>query len=222
MRSQHRRSSTTWPRGIAVLCGFAALAVIGLACGPMARRPDVVIGTASMTGIYYPLGGSICRLFNVDISRHGLRCSEEPSSGAVMNIESLRRGRLDIGIVPSDVLADAVAGQGSFIPRGPTTELRILFAGPDEMLTIVARKELGIRTVAEVRGTRINIGNPGSRERANVDRAMAVLGLRRSDFIEVRELSGAEQHHAFCVKELDVIVYSVGHPNGLIHDVTRT
>jgi hypothetical protein len=90
------------------------------------------------------------------------------------------------------------------------------------MLTIVARKELGIRTVADVHGTRINIGNPGSRQRANVDRAMAVLGLRRSDFIEVRELSGAEQHHAFCVKELDVIVYSVGHPNGLIHDVTRT
>lgn len=221
MHSQHRRSSTAWPRAIA-LCGFAALAAIGSACAPVVNRPDVMIGTASPTGIYYPLGGSICRLLNLGTSRHGLRCAEEPSSGAVTNIESLRRGRLDIGIVPSDVLADAVAGQGSFTPRGPTTELRILFAGPDEMLTIVARKELGIRTVAQVRGTRINIGNPGSRQRANVDRAMAVLGLGRSDFIEVRELSAAEQHHAFCVKELDVIVYSVGHPNGLIHDVTRT
>jgi TRAP transporter TAXI family solute receptor len=51
---------------------------------------------------------------------------------------------------------------------------------------------------------------------------MAVLGLRRSDFVDVRELSAAEQNRAFCVKEVDVIVYSVGHPNGLIHDVTRT
>jgi len=212
----------TWPRAIAVLCGFAVLAVIGLACAPITNRPDVVIGTASPTGIYYPLGGSICRLLNLDTARHGLRCSEEPSSGSVTNIESLRRGRLDIGIVPSDVLADAVAGQGSFISRGPTTELRILFAGPDEMLTVVARKELGIRTVAEVRGTRINIGNPGSRQRANIDRVMAVLGLRRSDFVDVRELSAVEQNRAFCVKELDVIVYSVGHPNGLIQDVART
>ncbi|HET9489989.1 MAG TPA: TAXI family TRAP transporter solute-binding subunit [Methylomirabilota bacterium] len=74
-------------------------------------------------------------------------------------------------------------------------------------------RELGIRTVAKVRGTRINIGNPGSRQRANIDRVVAILGLRRSDFVDVRELPAAEQHRAFCVKELDVIVYSVGHPN---------
>jgi TRAP transporter TAXI family solute receptor len=90
------------------------------------------------------------------------------------------------------------------------------------MLTVVARKELGVRTVAEIRGTRINIGDHGSRQRANIDRVMAILGLRRSDFVNVRELSAAEQNRAFCVKELDVIVYSVGHPNGLIQDVTRT
>lgn len=210
------------PRAIAVLCGFGALAVMAWACSPVANRPDVVVGTASPTGIYYPLGGSICRLVNLDTSRHGLRCSEEPSSGSVANIESLRRGRLEIGIVPSDVLADAVAGQGPFTARGPTTGLRMLFAGPDEMLTVVARQELGIRTVADVRGTRINIGNPGSRQRANMDRVMAVLGLARSDFVEVRELPAAEQNRAFCAKELDVIVYAVGHPNGLIHDVTRT
>jgi TRAP transporter TAXI family solute receptor len=222
MRSQHRRTSTPWPRGIGALGGLAALVVIGLACAPIADRPDVVIGTASPTGIYYPLGGSICRLVNLDTSGHGLRCSEEPSSGSVANIESLRRGRLDIGIVPSDVLADAVAGQGAFTSRGPTAGLRILFAGPDEMLTVVARSESGIRTVTEVRGTRINMGDPGSRQRATFDRVMAMLGLRRSDFADVRELSAAEQNRAFCAGELDVIVYSVGHPNGLIQDVTRT
>ena len=213
MPSQHR---------IAVLCGVAALSAIGVACAPVANRSHVTIGTASQTGIYYPLGGSICRLLNLDTSRHGLGCSEEPSSGSVTNIESLRRGRLDVGIVPSDVLADAVAGEGSFIAQGPATELRILFAGPEEMLTVVARKELGIRAVADIRGTRISVGNPGSRQRANIDRVMASLGLRRSDFVDVRELSPAEQNRAFCVKELDVIVYSVGHPSGLIHDVTRT
>ena len=222
MRWQGKRSPTMWPRAITVLCGFAAVAVVAAACVPMAYRPDVVIGTASATGIYYPLGGSICRLLNLETSRHGLRCSEKPSSGPVTSIDSLRRGRLDIGIVPSDVLADAVAGQGAFASQGPMTELRTLFTGPDEILTIVARNELGIRTVADVRGTRINIGNPGSRQRASIDRVMRTLGLRRGDFADVRELLAAAQSRAFCVKELDVIVYSVGHPNGLIHDVTRT
>jgi len=194
---------------------------MGLACAPIAR-PDVVIGTASPTGVYYPLGGSMCRLVNLDTSRHGLRCSEEPSSGSATNIESLRRGRLDIGIVPSDVLADAVAAQGSFSSRRPVTDLRILFAGPDEIFTVVARKDLAIHTVGEVRGARISIGDPGSRQRAQFDRVMTALDLRRSEFVEVRELSAAAQSRAFCGKDLDVIVYSVGHPNGLIRDVTRT
>ena len=207
------------PRSLAG--GLAVLAMVGVACAPTLRRPDVVVGTASATGIYYPLGGAICRLLNLDTSR-GLRCSEEPSAGSVASLESVHRGRLDLGVVPSDVLADAVAGEGAFRAAGPTTDLRVLFAGPDEMLTVVARRELGIRTMAEVRGTRINIGNPGSRQRANLDRVMASLGLGRGDFADVRELPAAGQYQAFCNRELDVIVYSVGHPSGVIHDVTRT
>jgi uncharacterized protein len=207
-----------WPRKIT---GGLAVLIAGAACAPIVPRPDVVIGTASVTGIYYPLGGAICRLLNLETSGHGLRCSEQPSSGSVATLESLRRGRLDLGVVPSDVLADAVAGQGAFRSRGAATDLRILFAGPDEMLTVVARKELGIRTVAEIRGTRINVGDPGSRQRANLDRVMAALGLGRDDFADVRELPAVEQYRAFCDSEVNVIVYSVGHPSGLIHDVTR-
>jgi TRAP transporter TAXI family solute receptor len=208
-------------RSLRRLAGGLAVLIAGAACAPIVTRPDVVIGTASATGIYYPLGGAICRLLNLEASRHGLRCSEQPSSGSVASIESLRRGRLDLGVVPSDVLADAVAGHGAFRSRGPATDLRVLFAGPDEMLTVVARKELGIRTLAQIRGTRINVGDPGSRQRANLDRVLGALGLGRTDFADVRELPAVEQYRAFCNKELDVIVYSVGHPSGLIHDVTR-
>ena len=203
------------------LAGGLAVLIAGAACAPIVARPDVVIGTASATGIYYPLGGAICRLLNLETSRHGLRCSEQSSSGSVASLESLRRGRLDLGVVPSDVLADAVAGHGAFRSRGPATDLRVLFAGPDEMLTVVARQELGIRTLAQIRGTRINVGDPGSRQRANLDRVLGALGLGRGDFTDVRELPAVEQYRAFCDKELDVIVYSVGRPSGLIHEVTR-
>ncbi len=222
MCSQHRTRSSAWGRAITVARGVAAVVVMGTACTHVVDRPDVVIGTASPTGIYYALGGSMCRLFNLETSRHGRRCSEKPSSGSVANIESLRSGWLDIGIVQSDVLADAVAGQGVFAARGPMSELRVLFAGHDEVLTVVARRESGVRTVAELRGTRVNIGTPGSRQRAGMERVMAALGLTRGDFADVRELPPAEQNRDFCAGELDVIVYSVAHPNGLIQDVTRT
>jgi uncharacterized protein len=203
-------------------CSLAALAVTALGCAQLPGRPDVVIGTARPADIDFPLGGSICRLVNLDTPRHGLRCAEEPSAGSVANIESLRRGRIDIGIVPSDVLADAVAGQGPFASRRPTTDLRVLFVAHVDMFTLVAHQESGIRTVADLRGKRIGIGSPGSRQRANMERVMAALGQTRNDFAEVRELSPAEQNRAFCADELDAIVYSVGHPNGLIRDATLT
>ncbi len=218
MRLRPRNLPAAWQR-IAALGGVVAVAGTLLACTLVVDRPDVTIGTGSPSGAYYPLGGSICRLFNLDIPRDGRRCVAAPSPGPVANIESLRDGRTDIGIVQSDVLAAAVAGQGPFAHRGPDSSLRVLFTGHAEAFTLVARRELGIRSAADLRGTRINMGSPGSGERLSMARILAALGVTQKDFAAVRELSVAEQHRALCANELDAIVYLAGHPSGLIQDV---
>lgn len=220
MRSQLKNPPRGRQRALAGGC-VIMLAVTLLACTLVVPRPDVVIGTGSPSGIDYPLGGSICRLFNLDIPRDGRRCVAVPSAGPLENIESLHDGRTDIGIVPSDVLADAVAGQGPFASRGPDSALRVLFTGHADAFTIVARREMGIRSAADLRGKRINMGSPGSGEQLGMERIMAALGVTRKDFASVQELARAEQHRALCADELDAIVYSVSHPNGLIQDVVR-
>ena len=203
-------------RTLAALCGLAALAALVPGCAQMTRRPDVVIGTASPADVDYPLGGSICRLFNLDTPRHGLRCAEQLSEDPAANLELLRQGRIDIGILPSDMLAEAVAGEGAFASRAPAADLRVLFAGHADVFTLLAHRESGIGGVADLRGKRVGIGSPGSRQRASMDRVMTAFGLTRSDFQAVQESSPAEQNRAFCANRLDAIVYSVGHPNGLI------
>jgi uncharacterized protein len=224
MRSRARGipRAPTWARPVLLACGVAALAVAALGCTRVPGRADVVIGTARPAAIDYPLGGTICRLFNLDAPRHGLRCAEEASAGALANIESLRSGRIDIGIVPSDVLAEAVAGEGAFAALGPATDLRVLFGGHADVFTLVAHQGSGIGTVADLRGRRIGIGPPRSRQRAAMERVMAALGLTRNDFADVRELSPAAQNRAFCAGEIDAIVYVVAHPHGLIRDATLT
>src|SRR3954454_24742143 len=108
---------------------LAALCWLMQACTLVQYRPDVAIGTGRPGGVYLPLGDSICRMFNLDVEQRGLRCAAFVSRGPVANIESLHGGRVDIAVVQSDVLADAVSGRGRFAPDGPDKTLRVLFTG---------------------------------------------------------------------------------------------
>jgi uncharacterized protein len=217
-----RRGDLGNPRDcfVAVLLAMTAIAL--QACTVVQYRPDVAIGTARPGGVYFALGDSICRLFNLDLEKRGLRCAAYPSSGPVANVEALHDGRADIGIVQSDVLADALRGHGPFASRGAARTLRVLFTGQTEAFTIVARRQLDVRAAPELRGKRINLGSPGSGERVSMERVMAALGFAPTDFAETRELPLAGQHDAFCANALDAIVYTVRHPNGFVDDVVRT
>jgi len=222
MRSPIRKISRVWQQAGVTAAACVVLALALQACTLVQYRPDVAIGTGRPGGVYFALGDSICRLFNLDLTQRGLRCAAYPSSGPVASIESLHDGRIDIGIVQSDVLADAISAQGPFASRGPDKALRVLFTGQTEAFTIVARRELAIRAATELRGKRINLGSPGSGERVSMERVMAALGFAPTDFAATRELPRAQQHDAFCANSLDAIVYMVSHPNGLVDDVIRS
>lgn len=215
-----RARASGWRRTIFAGQLFILVAAL-TACTLAVPSPDVVIGTGSPSGTYYKLGGSVCRLFNLRTPRDGRGCVVVPSSGPIANVDALRDARTDVGIVQSDILADAVAGAGASASRGPNSALRVLFAGYSDAFTIVARRELGVRSAADLRGRRINMGSPGSGEQVGMERIMVALGVTRSDFAEVQELTLAEQHRALCADELDAIVYEVAHPSGLIQDVVR-
>lgn len=220
MRSPLRSALRALRRVSAGSCLALALAL--QACTVVQYRPEVAIGTGRPGGVYFALGDSVCRVFNLDLPARGLRCAAYPSSGPVANIESLHDGRTDIVIVQSDVLSDAISGAGPFASEGPDRDLRVLFTGQTEAFTIVARRELDVRAAPELRGRRINLGSPGSGERVSMNRVMAALGFAPNDFAAARELPLAQQHDAFCAHELDAIVYTVRHPNGLVDDVVRT
>lgn len=189
---------------------------------PASTRKGILIGTGAAGGVYFPLGGALCRLFNLDSDRLGMRCSAETSPGSVTNIEALRDGEIDVGIVQSDVLADAIRGEGAFAAAGPMSNLRLVLAAHDEPFTIVARTDVGIVSSADLAGKRVNIGNVGSGHRVMMERLMRASGLTRAHFAATLELGPGAQVQALCQGRIDAIVYSVGHPNGLIQEAVRS
>jgi hypothetical protein len=86
----------------------------------------------------------------------------------------------------------------------------------------VARSDAGIQNFDELKGKRVNIGNPGSGQRALMDLLIAQKGWTNSDFAVAAELAPAEQSSALCDNNIDAFAYTVGHPAGAIQEATTT
>ena len=201
-----------------------ALAAIGaLAAAPdaQAQQKFITIGTGGVTGVYYAAGGAICRLVNKDRKAHGIRCSVESTGGSVFNINTIKAGELDMGVAQSDVHYNAAKGLAQF-KDGAFTELRAVMSLHPEPVTVLARKEANIRSFADFKGKRFNVGNPGSGTRASLEELIGTMGWKLSDFGLASELKADEHGPALCDGKIDGFFYLVGHPSANIQDPTTS
>ncbi len=178
------------------------------------------IGTGGSSGVYYPMGNAICRLVNKDYSSHGIRCTIKITGGSIHNLKALYYGDLDMGITQSDWQYHAYRGNNTFKSQGPHQDLRAIFSVHSEPFTVVARTDSGIKTFDDLKGKRVNIGNPGSGQRGTMEVLMKAKGWTRRDFALTLELEPDLQNQAMCDNEVDAIVYTVGHPNRSILEAT--
>ncbi|KMQ75451.1 TAXI family TRAP transporter solute-binding subunit [Marinobacter subterrani] len=205
---------------------FAVAAAVGLgiASAPASAQEQqfVTIGTGGVTGVYYPAGGAICRLVNMDRKEHGIRCSVESTGGSVYNLNAIRQGELDLAVAQSDWQYHAYNGTSQFKDDGPNKELRAVFSLHPEPFTVVASKASGIKTFEDLAGKRVSVGNPGSGQRATAEVLMNEMGWTLDKFSLAAELKAAEQSQALCDGNIDAFFYTVGHPSGAIKEATTS
>ncbi|TQS73345.1 TAXI family TRAP transporter solute-binding subunit [Rhodobacteraceae bacterium] len=199
--------------------GFAAVAATALLAGTASAEEFVTIGTGGVTGVYYPAGGAICRLVNKNRKETGVRCSVESTGGSVYNVSTIREGELEFGVAQSDIQYNAYNGEVQFEGE-PFEGLRAVFSLHPEPFTVVARADAGVKTFEDLKGKRMNIGNPGSGQRATMEVVMNEMGWTSDDFSLATELKPAEQSAALCDNQIDAMVYTVGHPSGSIQEAT--
>ncbi len=183
-----------------------------------AERSFMSIGTGSVTGVYYPAGGSICYLVNKNRDRHDIRCTVESSDGSRQNVENILSGIIDFGIVQSDIQYHAVNGTSGFENVGPAENLRSVMSLHYEAFTVVARAGSNMKHIRDTQGSHMNIGNPGSGQRETMAVLMKAMGWGEDFFSEVYDLKASEQSNALCNGDIDAMVYTVGHPNASINE----
>jgi len=203
---------------------FVVLAAVLLgeisAAAAYAADRTITIGTAGVTGVYYPAGGAICRLINRGRKEHGTRCAVESTGGSINNLEFLRKRDLDLGVVQSDMLYHAYHGDDLFSTVGADQDLRIVFFLHSEPFTIVARKSSGIKTFDDLKGKRIYTGPQGSGMRATMDELMSYKGWNEHSFVHMENILPGDQAKALCAGKIDAMIFAGGHPNGAIQQVT--
>lgn len=209
-------------KGLTLSLG-AALSAMMLAPLPAAAQQEFIsIGTGGVTGVYYGAGGAICRLVNKDRAEHGLRCSVESTGGSVFNVNTIKAGELDLGVVQSDVGYNAYNGDGQFKDAGAYKKLRSVFSIHPEPFTVVVGKDSGVKKFEDLKGKRFNVGNPGSGTRASMDQLLEAMGTDNSFFSLASELRPDEHGQALCDGKIDGFFYGVGHPSANIQDPTTT
>ncbi|MEJ2424606.1 MAG: TAXI family TRAP transporter solute-binding subunit [Candidatus Thiodiazotropha sp.] len=186
--------------------------------GISAEQRFIGIGTGGLTGVYYPTGGAICRLLNMERKRHGIRCSVESTGGSIFNLNTIASGELDFGVAQSDWQYHAYQGTSKFSERGPNPDLRAVFSIHSEPFTVMTRKDSKIKGFEDLKGKRVNIGNPGSGQRGTMEVMMKREGWSKEDFKLASELKATEQARALCDNKIDAMVYVVGHPNASIKE----
>jgi uncharacterized protein len=202
-----------------VLMGVSILAFSDNA---LAATKYISIGTGSITGVYYPAGGAICRLINRGRKEHGIRCSVESTGGSVSNLNAIRNGGIDFGIVQSDWQYHAYKGTGFFSDQKPFKELRSVFSLYTETFTMAVLEKSGIKKIDDIVGKRVNFGPQGSGMNATMEVLMEAKGWTKDSFAAVNYLQPSEQPKALCDGKIDVMIYAAGNPNGVLQEATQT
>ncbi|MCF3972951.1 TAXI family TRAP transporter solute-binding subunit [Paracoccus salsus] len=183
----------------------------------------ITIGTGGQTGVYYVVGQSICRLVNRDTETTGIKCTAPSTGGSVANVNAIKSGDMTMGVAQSDIQYHAYNGSSEeFEGDKKFDNLRAVFSVHPEPFTVVARKDANIASFDDLKGKRVNVGNPGSGQLATMEVVLNAKGWSMGDFSLASQLKPAEQSAALGDNKVDAIVYTVGHPNGSIQEATST
>jgi hypothetical protein len=206
--------------GIALLFGFA-LFMGGAPTTAQAKTTFITIGTGGITGVYYPTGGAIAKIVNKKKKEYGIRCTVESTGGSVFNVNAIMAGDLEFGVVQSDRQFQAINGSPDSEWTGkPQKDLRAVFSIHPESITLVAAVDADIKDITDLKGKRVNIGNPGSGQRQNSIDALTAVGIDYEKDLNAEGIKASESAGLLQDGRIDAFFYTVGHPNGSIKEAT--
>ena len=211
--------SKTRRLAIATVAGAIAIgATIAVAQTPAFFR----IGTGGTAGTYYPVGGLIANVISgTNGGVPGLVATAVASNGSVANINAINGGSSESGFSQSDVAYWAHTGTGLFEGKGKVEDLRVIATLYPETVHLVARKDANIKSVADLKGKRVSLDEPGSGTLVDARIVLGAFGLTEKD-VKAEYLKPGPAGDRLRDGALDAYFFVGGYPTGAISELATS
>ena len=185
-----------------------------------AETAFVTIGSGDFTGVYFPTGLTIAKMINKKHNQLGIRATVKSTRGSVFNLNAIMAGYLEFGLAQSDIQYEAVKGLTAWAKKGPQRKLRAVFSIHHESVCLVAAVDADINAITDLKGKKVNIGNPGSGHYQNAMEALRAVGINPEQDIGVEKVKASEATILLQEKRIDAFFCTVGHPSEALQNAT--
>src|SRR6476659_9815088 len=199
----------------AVSAGLGALGFAGSRA--FGQQRFFRIGTGGTGGTYYPVGGMIANAISTD----KINVSAVATNGAVANVNGIVGGSMETGFSQADVNAWAYTGAGIYQGKPKIEELRVIANLYPESVHVVVKKGAGIKSLADLKGKRVSIDEPGSGTIVNARALLAAYGVAEKD-IRPEYLKQVQSAEKFKDGSLDAYFQTTGYPQGTLAELAAT
>ena len=194
-----------------------ALAAVALPFGAQAQQ-FFRIGTGGTAGTYYPVGGMIANA----VSQPGkIVVTAQASNGSMANVNGIAGGSIESGFSQADVATWAQKGTGLFEGKPNVPGLRLIANLYPESVHVVVRKGSGIKSVADLKGKRVALDEPGSGTLVNARAILAAYGVKEAD-LKPEYIKPNQAGDKMKDGSLDAFFFTGGAPAGAIAELATS
>lgn len=190
---------------VAAVAAAVALGVVPLTAG---AQQFVNILTGGTSGVYYPVGGALSKIFTDGIP--DAKVQIQSTKASVENLNLLQQGKGELGIALGDSVKFAAEGNEEAGFPQPLEKLRGISAMYPNFIQIVASEESGIKTLDDLKGKKLSVGAPKSGTELNARAILGAAGMSYEDLAKVEFLPFAESVELMKNRQLDATLQSAG------------
>ena len=189
---------------------IACAAALGLGALPVtaAAQDFINILTGGTSGVYYPVGGALSKIYSDGIPE--AKVQVQSTKASVENLNLLQQGKGEIGFALGDSVKFAVEGNAEVGFPEPLDKLRGISAIYPNYIQIVATEESGIETLEDLKGKALSVGAPKSGTELNARAILEAAGMSYDDLGKVEYLPFAESVELMKNRQLDATLQSAG------------